>query len=320
VQKKDERSEFDLERLDDALDAPRWDGEYEKKLLAIRDYVLACVECIYPESVQVVDSNYLLRRFEEAYLAAAALMRDVDAGLAERLKQLEEELRLSQNVVRLGAVSSKEFVEPSFWSRFARVVTYTAVPLAGVTLTLRDDEPQKASAAVLLDVRVALTRLAGLLSTGARRAKEEWLSAQDVLVIEGYYDPRRVAKGFVSIQIKKALDSLAASSSLPLPVQQALKKELTAALNELDHYKVPWNKVLSRLTQVMLVLAALVSAGADIDDAYKNVRAAIEYVSRASTSTPEESHASPRLPLSPAPWDVALPPSPHAHEEDEQEE
>jgi hypothetical protein len=271
---------FDVQKIDQMLEPPRWDGDFYMKLEAARDYFEACSRCVYPDLVQIVDSQGLLKRFEEVYLAVYALVKDIAPDLAERLQQLESRLNLSQNVVRLSVVATVELVPPGMLAKLGMRFFGVAINVSNVALTLPDEQKQKPSQELLLDVQVALRRLAGLAGAGSRRAKEYWLSNEDVLVVDGFYDPRKVAKNTVVIYLTQALRDIESNTSIPGPVVKALQAELGSVIEELGRQKTPWNKVLSRLSQVALLLAALVSASADVDKAYQNVLNALNSISR----------------------------------------
>jgi len=262
------RERFTSERLWRLLRPPLGRHEYESKLRLGSDYMQAASDCLEVDRLQVVDPHSLLIRFEEVFLTTNRLVRDFDVGHSSRIEGIEAALNLSQNVVLLGTISpDAQRVQPGLLRRLAGA----EVHLAGVRLSLGEGEPAVLTASSLLEVKTALNRLFGVLGTTAAIAAEWWKLEQDVVVVDGIYDPRRVPKGGVRLLIQYALDAVKAAPDLPDDARDVVVGELENALEELDRGKTPWSRVLSRVTQVTMVLAALVTIAGGVDDASENL-------------------------------------------------
>ena len=228
---------------------------------------------IDPVGFIVVDSPGHLPRFEDVFLLATRTLREWVPDLAERLQELDRRVDLCQNVQRLAGVSNTPLINfrhpRGFLARFA-------APEDGIALTLSTPERGEvpANRNMLVHVRGAIQRAAGITAAGAREAGEIWTDLKDTIVIENVYDPRRIARGILTLHLTAALN---AWDNAPVPdaVKSPVAKQLREAISDVSRDKPPWNRVFSRISQIAIIVAGLTTFGAEVDDCYANIRKAL---------------------------------------------
>lgn len=277
---KEPTSEVEDIDYDKILSPPRQEWDFCNSLENGRDYILRCSDCFYPLHEQVVDKFGLLKRFEEVFLAITNLSRKFNSEITTRMIGIESKLDLSQNVVRLGMLATPDFKNRSIIQSFLYNLAGANLKFPAVSLTIPDRGAIKAGADLLLEIQTTLTRLAGLTGSVARIARDWWYSSEDVIVVDGYYDPRKANKELISDLLQRVVDLVKKNQSIPVPLKESIARELEESIKDLAKTKAPWNKILSRIAQVVMLLGALVTVGANVDEAYKNMQFAINYISR----------------------------------------
>lgn len=280
----DVANELNLNDINKLLDPSRNEYEFHDKLILAQKYMTKCANCIYPHYLQVVDKDGLLKRFEEVYLTVKSIVKIFSPELSMRIMNIEESLSLSQNILRLGMLAKEELSKSYHLVDFLKPFE---VKITSIKLTIPDKGSTKISNQLFLELKTALTRLAGLCGAAARIAKDWWLSNEDVLVIEDFYDPRKVSKGYLTVLVNNIIKSLADNESVPHQVRKQLTTEMNEVLSDLKKRKSSWNNVLSKLSQTMMVLAALITIGANVDEAYENAKEALNYISTQALSIPK---------------------------------
>lgn len=265
------------EEIEELLDPDHSDYELDAKLEIGRKYMLYCANSLDPSSIKLRDEIGLLKRFEEVFFAIQNIVQIFSSELHERITKIESSLNLSQNVVRLGMVN-RRVSSPISFLRFLSSRT--------IELQIPESGYKKLSSQLLFDFKTALTRLAGMCGTASREAKRWWQTKEDNFVIEDFYDPRHVSKNYLKILIGEIKTSLQEDDQIPSGVIKQLNTELDEVVNELDKEKTSWNKVFSTVSQTVIVLAAVVTITANLDDAYQNAKKAFEYISNQSVSVP----------------------------------
>jgi len=276
---------FTEENLEELLNPDTSDYRLHGKLMLARDYMLYCAERIIPKDSAIVDPLGMLKRYEEVLFGIINLVSIFNEELANRIKGIDKSLNLSQNVIRLGMIATDEPQPFSLANRFLQSFKISAfTSIAGVELQFPDNQKSHINTSVLIEIQTALNRVGGLCGAASRLAKEWWLSNEDVLVIDDFYDPRKVSKTYLDILIANIQSSIISDERVPNNVLKRLDDELEEIRQELRKGKTSWNKVLSRLSQVVMILAALVTIGAGTDEAYQNSLKAFDYVSNQSIS------------------------------------
>lgn len=268
------------------LDPPSHEMDYFLRLELAQRYVRYCAECLIPDRPAVVDPARLMIRFEEVFIAVRDLVDVASNGLLDRIESLEEDQDLCQKMVRLGIMATDRLVEPTFMERLFPTVSRVSLS-SPVEISLQPDTDATLTRQGVAEAKTTCIRLSGLLGAAARNAKRWWLEAQDVVVIDGVYDPRRVSPLAVAARVARVRDSVVASRTLPDSVKEAVLRELAITANELSSPKPSWNKIFSRLAQIAMVLAALTGICADAKDAYDNIVETIQYISAQAGAWPQ---------------------------------
>lgn len=282
-------SQFKESDLNELLDAKKYDHELHQKLEIGREYMLYCSTCIIPRKLLIEDEVGLLKRFEEVFYAIQNIVEIFSPKLSQKINEIESTLCLSQNVVKLGMVNGA--LIPQSKGKFSKLLGPTPHQLE-----LPEKGATSVSSQLLLEIQTALTRLGGMCGSAAREAKEWWYSNEDVFVIDDFYDPRNVSKSYLKILIGNIKQSLKDDPKVPHAVIVKLGDELNNIEKELDKNKTSWNKVLSKISQTVLILAAVVTITANLDDAYNNALKAFHYISKQSISLPSQPNKQDNIP------------------------
>ncbi|MCW9709073.1 hypothetical protein [Fodinibius salsisoli] len=271
--------EFEKGELEELLEANSSDRKLHGKLKIGQRYMLHCSNCFNPNNFSIEDEENLLIRFEEVFYAIQNIVEVFSLKLFEKIAEIESELNLSQNVVKLGMIDGRLRRPPR--GTFSKLLLSPShkieIPEKGtVPLTKQ----------LLLEIQTALARIGGLCAAASREAKEWWYSDEDVFVVEDYYDPRNVSKKYLKRLIDDIKESLHEDPNIPEKVIKKLHSELDDVTRELDKGKPSWNKIVSKVSQTVLVLAAVVTIAANLDDAYENAVKAFNYISQQSITVP----------------------------------
>ncbi|MEL7834262.1 hypothetical protein [Fodinibius sp. Rm-B-1B1-1] len=273
-----EELEDNLEKL---LNPDRSSYELHPQLKIAQNFMHYCSNSIYPNKIIINDELGLLRRFEEVFYAIQSIVEIFSKELNERISDIESKLNLSQNIVRLGMM--RESLSPT------RFVLFRKIQSQDIELQIPESGYKKLNSQLLLDLKTALERLAGMCGAASREAKKWWLTNEDVFVIEDFYDPRHISKNYLKILVGKIKSSLNEDEQIPAGVVKKLTTELDNVVDELESDKTSWNKVFSTLSQTVIVLAAVVTIAANCDEALQNAKTAFEYISSKSVSVPKVS-------------------------------
>lgn len=271
--------------------------DYSGTLELGRKYFLAAAGCLDPYKETVIDEHGLLVRFEEVYLAVSRLVNSFSPDLSVRLDAIEKELNLSQNVVRIGVFPPGRVrgmdLRGGALSRLVSALVASSFAKAFTVSFKNEREP--ISPVVLIDIKTAMIRIAGLVGNAAAVAKDWWYDNGDVLIVEDIYDPRRASKTWLVETLVAMASNIEAAPNLVPKVRTALLGEVRAAIDELSVPRTPWNKVMSRLSQVTILLAAIVTMIGGVDDVGENLRKAnqlakdaMSYIARQALSIPDE--------------------------------
>ncbi|MDH5718950.1 MAG: hypothetical protein OEZ22_15085 [Spirochaetia bacterium] len=280
---KDESlSVVDIEKL---LDSNKSAYEFHDALGIGRKYFNKCADCIYPTEIAIIDPDKILNRFEEVYLAIQDIICVFNTELSERISKIETKLDLSQNIVRLGMISSTEFSKKHLLSNIFKSIEFN---VSSIKLAIPETGQTTLNTELLLELKTALTRLAGLTSVASKFAKDWWRENEDVFVIKDFYDPRKTSKVYLKSLLDNVLSDLKEKpNNVPEVIKIELTKEIEQTIKELDKRKTSWNSVLSKIAQTVMVIGALVAIGANIDDAYENIKKAFNYISTEALAIPQ---------------------------------
>lgn len=208
-----------------------------------RDYFNACAQCIDAGGEKVHDPDGLLCRFEEVFLALRSRIQNLSGDLTTRIDTLDGTHALSQNVVSLGVLAGQS-------AQARRLRTLGNIQLRVLWMFVQTQapaEPALLSEGKLHEVKTALIRLAGLMSAASRAAEEYDASVRETLIVDGFYDPRRVSAQRVREMVEDALSEIR-GAELPEAIRTALQKSLESAADDLNRTGTPWSTVISRVT------------------------------------------------------------------------
>ena len=272
----EETAKFTATDLDKILAASAPGRNYSEALALIAAYLTAAAECIDPRHEIVVDPQSLLIRFEEVLLITFRMLREVAPDYATRLGEIDDKLNLSQNVVMLGSIALAERppAPPALVRALSNVLRMTGEKT--LALSLPDQEPQPLSFKGLLDIKTALNRMAGLVKATITAAKEWYDHSEEEIVVEGIYEPHRIRRDHVRTVLAELKNTIEASPDIPQHAKAKLLRQLFYATLEVDRATPPWSKIMSRLVNITMVLAATVTVIGGLDDASENLQAAYQ--------------------------------------------
>jgi hypothetical protein len=271
------------QELENLLDPDSSEYELHVKLEIGRKFMLYCSESIDPDNMLITDEEGFLTRFEEVFFAIQSIVEIFSSELYQRILEIESKLNLSQNIVRLGMLERDLNQIPNLGSFLKKFLLRY---FRKIKLYMPEDGYITISPQLLLEIKTALTRLAGMCGASSREAKKWWMSNKDVLFIEDFYDPRRISKNYLAELIVKIKDVLEEDPDDPNDVLIRIHYELNFIYKELEKNKTSWNKVISKLSQIVLMLAALVTISAKLDKAYESSVNAFNYISEQSILRP----------------------------------
>lgn len=277
------------------IEDPPESDDRPRYLQTARKYLAATAETLQIGERRISDPQNLLRRFEEVFLATIAILDQVSPPVAERARAIESELDLSQNLVRISFHRGHSIRN---WTLQVRLLSFLGIdfPIPRVTLPNRGEV--RVDPDLMVEFRSALHRLSAVVATAQREAERLKRDREDILHLGGVFDPERVSKEYVTHFINRAIKSLQDHQEIPAAVRDSMVESLVDISRDLGERETPWNRVFSKLPQVAWVLAALVTIGANVDDAYDNVRRALDFIGQSSVNfssveipprTPEDS-------------------------------
>jgi hypothetical protein len=294
MEEEKEKKEFDLGKIEIILDPPYVEYEYDDKLTYAKEFMSACADCLNFDDNIVMDTQKLLLRFEEVFLASLKLIEEFNPSLAIRVKEIDSQLQLSHNAVKLSMLSEK-YRKPNALEVLLRTLFKITFEIKGISIDLPDKGRVKLSEDILVEIRAALYRLSGLMSSAAGDAKKWYRENEDVLVVDGFYDPRRIPKKYLLLLLQRAKSSVEKENKIPPSMKEAILTEITDIEEQLKKNKTSWNKVCSKITQVVMLLSALITIGANIDEAYLNVEKAYNYTKSAMSYIAENALSLPKF-------------------------
>lgn len=284
--------DFKFKELEVLLDPNTPDHQASKKLEIAKRYFQACANCINTEKFFIEDRDGFLLKFEECFFATVQIAEQFNTEICNRIKETEEKLNLSQNAVKLGLLSNRKLRSSSFFNTL-----FNEIRISSFSLSLPEQNETRITSQLLLDITTALIRLSNMSGAVSKQAEQWWVKNEDVLIINDLYDPRKINKTHLKKLVEEYKQSIVSiSSTLPGASSEVLENELQDVIDELNKKKTSWNKVLSKISQTILIIAALTTISANVDKAYENGVKVFNYISSRSIEILKSNENKPLLP------------------------
>jgi len=287
---------YDLSHLGPIYQTPIFEHDVPAILDVASEFFKDCSSAINADSMSVQAQQGPIEEFEKVFYRTTTIIREfVQASPSNILSDVyavEQTLSLRQHLAVLSALARQGKL------RFRERKIHVLTPVLDLLLPRFGKKVAHSvsyNSDQFLNFSVGLQRIAQLVSVAGAEASTKLVHEDETLVYHDYFDLDKCNKPEVIRLIHAAIQEIQASISLNPQQKTSILSELGSVSSELGKAKPRWGRILAKLPQVIVFVAAVTSMIADSSQAAANLRKAWEVLisTSAKNFTPQ-----PLLPFS----------------------